>query len=388
MSVVAIIPARGGSKGLPGKNLKMLGGIPLVARAILAARAASRVEQVYVSSDDREILNIAEQWGAAPIRRPQELSGDTASSEQALLHALDEIERRSDAPDITVFLQCTSPFTTSDDIDQVIAALDDRRTGSAFSAMPDHGFLWRADKHGFAQGINHDHQKPRQRRQDLNPQLRETGAVYAMKTNAFRKAESRFCGRSRAVETMSNPLEIDSPRDWWAAQALLGVCAVTPVFKARASAIKTIVTDFDGVHTDDRVYVDQAGTEMVVCSRGDGLAIELLRASGFQTLILSKETNPVVARRAEKLAMPVIQGIDDKQSVLSAWLAERDIGWGEIAYIGNDVNDVACIEQAGLGFAPADAHLRARIAADIVLQACGGAGALREMADMFLEQQP
>ena len=116
--VLAIIPARGGSKGVPGKNLRRVGGRSLVERAVDACRAARLVEAVYVSTDDAEIAASAEAAGAKVIMRPAELCSDTASSESALLHALDQLIMVGEEPEVLVFVQCTSPFIAPDDLDR------------------------------------------------------------------------------------------------------------------------------------------------------------------------------------------------------------------------------------------------------------------------------
>jgi N-acylneuraminate cytidylyltransferase len=219
---VAVIPARGGSKGLPGKNLKLLGGLPLVARSILAAQSSSLVRGVAVSTDADDIAVVAQQYGATVIPRPTELSGDTASSEDALLHALEHLRGQGANPEIVVFLQCTSPFTTGEAIDRVVAALqNDAGASAAFSAAADHGFLWGLDEQGHGFGVNHDHRLPRKRRQDLPRQLRETGAVYAVRVAAFVRERSRFCGLVRPVEVDLPALEIDGAEDLLLAEALL-----------------------------------------------------------------------------------------------------------------------------------------------------------------------
>ena len=110
---LALIPARGGSKGIPGKNLQTVGGVPLVCRSIRAALASNGVGRVVVSTDDEAIAAAAETEGAEVIQRPAEIAGDTASSESALLHALDVLEKQGPLEAEMVFLQCTSPFTLS-----------------------------------------------------------------------------------------------------------------------------------------------------------------------------------------------------------------------------------------------------------------------------------
>ena len=204
-----MIPARGGSKGIPAKNLQAVGGLSLVARSVQAALASRGVERVVVSTDDDAIATEAQAHGADVVRRPADLSGDTASSESALLHALETLDEQGPLPARLVFLQCTSPFTSGAQIDQVLAALEDPVINSAFAVAPWHGFLWRLD----GRGINHDPQQPRQRRQDLEPAFLETGAIYAMATAAFRASGSRFCAPWQPVVIDDSGPEIDSPAD-------------------------------------------------------------------------------------------------------------------------------------------------------------------------------
>lgn len=385
MSIVAVIPARGGSKGIPGKNKKLLGGIPLVARTIRAANAAKLVDHVYVSSDDPEILAIAETWGASTIFRPSKIAGDDATSEDALLHALDEIVKTRDVTNL-VFLQCTSPFTTGEEIDAVVSTMSSENAQSAFSAIEDHGFLWKMNLEGRALGTNHDASKPRQRRQDLDPQFRENGAVYAMDADCFLQEKHRFCGRTVLVPVKGELFEIDTVSDWKIAEALVENRLSGSVCREDVSKLKAVVMDFDGVHTDDRVFVNERGEESVVCSRKDGMGIELLKATNLQLLILSKEKNPVVVQRAKKLGLEVIHGVDDKVSVLENWIFKAGLSWREVAYVGNDINDAECLNKAGMSFVPCDANSRVLLGADIILPHSGGRGAIRSLAELILSQ--
>jgi N-acylneuraminate cytidylyltransferase len=206
---LAVIPARGGSKGIPGKNLQTVGGIPLVVRSVQAALASERVHRVVVSTDDDAIAAAVDAQGAEVIHRPDSIAGDTASSESALLHALEVLEQQGPLPPQLVFLQCTSPFTRADQIDRVLEALAAPGINSAFAVAPWHGFLWRQD----GRGINHDPTLPRQRRQDLEPAYLETGAIYAMDTQAFRNQASRFCAPWQPVVIEDSGPKIDTPLD-------------------------------------------------------------------------------------------------------------------------------------------------------------------------------
>ncbi|WP_422374629.1 cytidylyltransferase domain-containing protein [Roseibium sp.] len=385
MDVIAVIPARGGSVGLPGKNVRPLLGVPLVARTVQTALRARSLNEVFVTSNDDDILRISADAGATVIRRPEALSNSTASSEAALLHALEWLEGQGRSlPDYLVFLQCTSAFTRPEDIDLVLETMIGKGAKAAFSAVEDHGFIWHEDDDGFAQGITHDESKPRQRRQDMKPRFRENGAIYAMHVPSFLAQRERFCGPTVLVPVDGPTVEIDSQEDWDVVEAYLNARNRSAQPAVQTRKIKAVITDFDGVHTDDRVIVDQDGREAVTCSRRDGLGLELMRKRDVKLMILSKEANPVVRARAAKLQMPVMNQIDDKLSVLDTWRQEQGLEWSEIVYIGNDVNDIDCMRTCGLSFAPADAHPSALDVADHVLNAEGGKGAVREMCDYLI----
>ncbi|EFO29536.1 transferase [Roseibium sp. TrichSKD4] len=148
---------------------------------------------------------------------------------------------------------------------------------------------------------------------------------------------------------------------------------------------RALITDFDGVHTDNSVFLDQDGREFVRCSRADGLGIEMLRARGLRLMILSREENPVVAARARKLKMDVLHNIKEKLPVLDEWRLGEGLEWSEIVYIGDDVNDLECIKACGLGVAPKNGHPDVLSAADLCLDKKGGDGALRELCDYLIK---
>jgi len=380
---VAIIPARGGSKGVPGKNLRRVGGMPLVEMAVRAAAAADGVDLVVVSTDDAEITRVAEAAGARVIARPAALSGDTATSESALLHALDVLAADSLEVGTVVFVQATSPFIPSEGIAEAVGHIAADRFDSVFSAFETYGFLWRRDADQHAAAINHD-SSHRPRRQDREPHYLETGAFYAFTADGFRAAGHRFFGRIGIVEVPeASAIEIDDEHQLAVAGALaaLGGSTDAPI------TASVLVTDFDGVHTDDTATVDTDGRESVRVSREDGMGVSRLRRAGIPMLILSTELNPVVARRAEKLQVPVLHGIDDKAAALTAWAAENDVALADIAYVGNDVNDSGAFGIVGWPIAVASAHPAVKAAARIVLARRGGDGAVREVIERMLSSR-
>ena len=153
----------------------------------------------------------------------------------------------------------------------------------------------------------------------------------------------------------------------------------------KLATIKAITFDFDGVFTDNRVYITENGDESVACNRSDGMGISMLNARGVPLLILSTEKNPVVTARGAKLNLEVIQGVQDKLPSLVDWILKNGLSLDQVAFLGNDVNDVECLKNVGLGVAVADAYPIAIDAADFVLTKKGGWGAVREMADLWLD---
>lgn len=384
---VAIIPARGGSKGVPRKNALPLAGKPLLGWTIDAALQAQSVVRVVVSTDNPEIAQIAESFGADVVWRPANLSGDLASSESAVLHALDTLEADGfELPEVTAFLQCTAPLMQWSDIDGTFDALIKEKADTALAVADFHYFVWENDEHGDFVGVNHD-KRVRKMRQERTPQFIETGSVYLMRTAGFRSQRHRFFGKTaHYVMPPERVLEIDDPVDFKVAQMLLEERLKSERQKALPQKIGLLVFDFDGVFTDDSVIVSQDGTESVVCNRGDGMGISLLREAGVPMMILSTEVNEVVRRRAEKLKLPVVHGVGNKLEVLNEILEERNVPWTEVVYLGNDVNDVHCLLQAGCGVAVADASKEAIAASRIVLSRSGGRKAVRELADLILSQ--
>ena len=217
---IAIIPARGDSKGLPRKNVRFLEDKPLIAHSILDAKESKFTDKVYVSTDNLEIAEVSQKYGAEVIHRPKEIAGDTASSESALIHALSEIKKNDISPDLIVFLQCTSPIRTGTDIDNAIAKLKEENADSLLSVSPSHRFLWQKVD-GIAQSINYDYRR-RPRRQDMQPQYVENGSIYIFKPWVLKELNNRLGGKV-AFFTMSEAArwEIDSPLDFEIAELLL-----------------------------------------------------------------------------------------------------------------------------------------------------------------------
>ena len=384
MQILCIIPARAGSKRVPHKNMLPVGGWPLVAHSIRHALAARRVTETVVSTDSEEIAALATALGAQAIERPAELSGDTASSEAALLHVLDW--RRAAGhpdPDLVVFLQCTSPVRRADDIDRAIERLIDSGADSLFSVCDNKRLIWERCSNGELRSLTYDFTE-RRREQEMNKQYYENGSIYVFPPSLLRATRNRLGGKIEVYEMdFWTSFQLDGDDD----VALIDWILRRPEFSARADwpeRIDLVVFDFDGVMTDNSVSVFQDGTESVICNRSDGLGIDALREANIPALILSTERNPVVKARADKLQLPCLHAIANKADALAEWIAARGIRAEHVVYLGNDRNDLGCFRLVGMPVAVADAHPSTSRHAKLVLSRAGGQGAVRELCDLVI----
>jgi len=211
---VAIIPARSGSKGIPRKNLVDVCGKPLIAWSVLQACNARSIDSVWVTSDDDEILTVAQSVGAKPIHRPAEISGDHATSESAWLHALSAIERQGVSIDTVVAMQPTSPIREASDLDGGVQMLREQRFDSLLSVVAvEDFFTWRIGDDGSAASVNYDHQN-RKRRQQIEQRYLENGSFYIFRPEQLREENNRLGGRiGLFVMERHKMFQIDNPED-------------------------------------------------------------------------------------------------------------------------------------------------------------------------------
>jgi CMP-N,N'-diacetyllegionaminic acid synthase len=192
---IAVIAARGGSKGIPGKNLLSLCGKPLLAWSILQARGARAVDEVVVSSDSPDILEVAECHGAIGVRRPDDIAGDRATSESAWLHALNAREQSAGPFDRIVALQATSPIRESSDIDAACEQYEREQLDSLLSVCEVEDFFnWRLSAQGTGESVNYDWRN-RRRRQEIEKRYLENGSFYVFRPSLLRDTQNRLGGR-------------------------------------------------------------------------------------------------------------------------------------------------------------------------------------------------
>jgi N-acylneuraminate cytidylyltransferase len=401
--VLAIIPARGGSKGIPRKNIKNFAGYPLIAYSIVAAKQASLVTRVIISTEDEEISEVAHQYGAeTPFRRPLELAQDETTDLPVFAQALNWLDKNEGyRPEMVVQLRPTSPVRPIGCVDQAIQLLASHPSADSVRGVVPAGQsphkMWHIDEKTDrmtpllrVEGVREPYNAPRQK---LPPIWWQTGHIDVIRTQTILKKGSMSgeyilpC-RIDAKYT----IDIDNPFDWKKAEWLVlygGVEMVDPANQRRQfpEHLRLLVMDFDGVMTDNRVWVDEKGHERIAASRADSMGLFLLRQrTQIEPMVLSTETNPVVAARCKKLNLPVFQGIDDKASALKEILAQKRIKPENVLYIGNDVNDLPCFPIVGCAVVPADAEPQVLRAGDLVLYHNGGHGAVRELCDLLIQQ--
>lgn len=211
MTTVAIVLARGGSKGIPRKNLIDFCGKPLLVWTLEQCIASKNIDSVWVSSDSTEILGVAHSNGARVIQRPDDLAGDTSTSEAGWLHALDVIEHELRVVDLVVAPQVTSPLRETDDLDRAIKIFASDQYDSIFScSVADDLYFWQRDEDGKLESVNYDWRN-RKRRQDHSPQYIENGSFYLFTPPTLRRFNNRFGERIGMVEMeFWKAFEIDS----------------------------------------------------------------------------------------------------------------------------------------------------------------------------------
>lgn len=401
--VLAIIPARGGSKGIPRKNIKLFAGYPLIAYSIEAGLRANQVTRVIVSTDDEEIAAVARQYGAqVPFLRPPELAQDDTRDLPVFQQALAWLEEFEDyKAEIVVQLRPTSPIRPRNCVDDAISLLLEHPDADSVRGVVPSGQnphkMWRIDPGSGmmtpllkVEGIDEPFNAPRQ----LLPQIYwQTGHIDAIRASVITQKNSMSGSRIFPLILDSKyTVDIDTPFDWKRYEWLVmnsDLDMVDPAKKRRQLPDKVLllVMDFDGVLTDNRVWVDEEGKERVASNRSDSLGLSLLRQkTNIEPIVISKETNPVVTARCRKLKITAYQSIDDKAGLLKKILADKQIDASHAVYIGNDVNDLECFPLVGFAVAPQDAQPEVLRSADLVLNHPGGHGAVRELCDLLLSR--
>lgn len=382
---VAFIPVRGGSKSIPLKNIKEIAGKPLVYWTAKAASDCGFIDEIYVATDSPVIKHVVEKLDLKKvivIERSADTATDYASTESAMIEFA-----RSYEFDNIVLIQATSPLLTSKDLDNGFEMYNMKGTDSVLSAVRQKRFQWETDQRGYAVPTNYDYRE-RPRRQDFEGYLVENGAFYITSREAFLKSQNRMSGNIRICEMEeSSYFEIDEPCDWEIVEKLLYERTKIRENDIAIPHIKMFLTDCDGCLTDGGMYYSENGDELKKFNTKDGVGFRLLREKGIITGIITGEERQLNQKRAEKLLIDeIFQNVKDKVEVIKRLCDKYHILPEEVAYVGDDMNDLEAICYVGFGCCVNDAHNTVKKNADYITEKNGGDGAVREIIDHIMKR--
>ncbi|NQX99620.1 MAG: acylneuraminate cytidylyltransferase [Flavobacteriaceae bacterium] len=378
---IVFIPARGGSKSIPLKNIKSFCGKPLVFWVANAALQAVKVDKIVIATDSAEIkdtvnaLNFEklEVYDRNPIN-----AQDTSSTESVMLEYIGAA--KIDPESTMILLQATSPFLKATDIDEGLDQLAASEKDSLLSCANIKRFFWQKDGNPMNYDFNH-----RPRRQDFDGALIENGAMYINKVKNIVANENRLNGSIDIYEMPEYTMtEIDEPDDWVYAEYLMKKY----LLKKEKKEIQLFLSDVDGVLTDAGMYYTEEGDELKKFNTRDGKGFELLRNANIKTGIITSENTKIVERRAQKLKIDYLYQGKEHGGKLAAALVickELNIDLSEVAYIGDDVNCYELLTHVGYAACPGDAVDQIQSIPNILrLNSKGGEGAVREFVNILL----
>jgi YrbI family 3-deoxy-D-manno-octulosonate 8-phosphate phosphatase len=381
---IAFIPARGGSKSIPLKNIRPFCGRPLIYWNLRALQDVAEVTKTIVATDSDEIATTVESFGFDKVRiyrRNAENASDTASTESVMLEYITHANLPADEQFLLV--QATSPLTTAAHISGAFRHFREQQADSLLTAVRCKRFFWTDD----GKPVNYDF-TARPRRQDFDGWLMENGAFYLNSVGNIQQHRNRLSGKVAVYEMPEHTaIEIDEEDDWIIAERLMRK-HVLPQLETPARDIKLFLCDVDGTLTDAGMYYDENGNELKKFNTHDGKGFELLRNAGIKTGLITSETTSIVDKRAAKLKVDYCiqgKGYGDKLSSALEICAKEGLELSQVAYIGDDVNCINLLERAGMAACPANATDKVKALPDILhLQRRGGEGAVREFIDRIL----
>lgn len=387
---VAFIPVRGGSKSIPLKNIKPICGKPLVYWTVKAACECRYIDKVYVSTDSEVIRNAVQRFageiaGADKIEvigRSPETATDGASTESAMLEFAEHY-----IFDNIILVQATSPMLTAGDLNGGYELYATDNTDSVLSVVKQYRFLWKQDKEENAVPMNYEvfH---RPRRQEFDGYLMENGAFYICSRENLLKTGNRLSGNIKAYEMDADTaFEIDEPSDWIIIEALMKKNGLLLDKDPDIKKIKMFLTDCDGCLTDGGMYYSENGDELKKFNTKDGMGLSNIRNKGVVTGIITGENTKIVERRAEKLHINELhQGVTDKLSVVRELAKKYHVSLEEVAYVGDDVNDIPVMEQVGFPCTVNDANSKVKELATYISSYNGGDGAIRDIIEHLFKE--
>ncbi|XP_077356161.1 N-acylneuraminate cytidylyltransferase A [Festucalex cinctus] len=385
--IAALVLARGGSKGIPLKNIKMLAGVPLIGWVLRAAVDSELFDSVWVSTDHDKIEQVALAWGAQVHRRSPEVSRDSSSS----LETIQEFIRLNPHVDILCHIQATSPCLHPFHIKEALEFITAHGYDSVFSVVRRHHFRWQEVKKGSGEVTKAFNLDPanRPRRQDWDGELCENGSFYFNTKELIEKGRPQS-GKVSYYEMLPEySVDIDVDIDWPVAEQR--VLRYGYFGRGTPEVVRLMFCKLAGCLTDGKIYLSAAGDEMMSINSRDAAAIRTLQEEDVEVVLLTGSEDPVEQTLADKLAKrtgcQVVRVGGEPVDDLAAMLESRKLVWRDVAYIGNDAPDVDCLNLAGLSAVPADAPVVAINACKYTCHREGGNGVVREFAEHILMQK-
>ncbi|XP_078584126.1 N-acylneuraminate cytidylyltransferase-like isoform X1 [Branchiostoma floridae x Branchiostoma japonicum] len=377
--IATLILARGGSKGIPMKNNKKLGGLELIGWVIRAAIDSDIMDSVWVSTDHDDIAATARKCGAQVHRRSAEVSQDTCNS----WVTIDEFAKYHPEVDIIVDIQATSPCLHPFHLHDGMRLTLKDGYDSVFTVVRRHGFRWTDPKWGIQPfPLNFDPAK-RPRRQEWNGEIVENGAFYMMTRDVEQQGLMQGGKMAYLVMEPEYGVDIDTDLDWEIAEQRLfrfGYHGRTP------KTVKLVVVNIDGTLLDGQVQVSPTGEELRSFKTTDIVGVQQLRENGIEFRVVAEGDNEVQRALAGKLSAKLEENCTDKLTVIDAWRQELGLEWKDIGYMGYDISDMSCIKKAGMSACPSDAYAAIQKHSHFISTYRGGQGALREFCEQVLEK--
>ena len=374
MKKIAFIPIRSGSKGIKDKNIKEFNGKPLCYWTIRSSSESKSIDEVYVSTDSKKIIDIVESFQLPKVKtflRSKKTSLDTSSTESAMLEFIEKMN--FDEESIFILIQATSPFTKAEDIDGAIKKIS--KGSSVLSVCNFNRFVW--DKNG---PINYDFLN-RNRRQDQNGFYIENGAFYVSYIGDIVKKKSRISGKIKfQIMPEETSIEIDTKLDWQLAEFLH-----LKQNRIKSNKVKLVMSDLDGVLTDGGVYCNQNEEFLKKFNVKDGMAFQILRENDIKTGIITSETSQFSDVRANKLKVDFLlkgDSFNGKLESVKKICNDLNIDLSEVAYMGDDINCYELLSEVGYRACPIDAVKKIKKIHNIYISPLpGGSGCFRDFID-------
>jgi len=379
MSVVAFIPARGESKSIPEKNIKIFCGKPLIFWNLQELQN-SNIDEIVVATDSEKIKSVVNSFNFSKVKvyeRNTENTQDTSSSESVMLEYINSTNFSDE--DTFMLVQATSPFTQTEHFNQGLDLFD--KYDSVLSCCQSKRFSW---KNGEA--LNYDiYNRPR--RQDFQGTLIENGAFYISSVAAIKETKNRISGEIGIYQMPEYTYtEIDESEDWIVGESLMKRFVLKKA-KIDCSKIKIFLSDVDGVLTDAGMYYTENGDEFKKFCTYDGMGFQLLQKIEVKVGILTTEDRDLNRRRAKKLGLDFdFHGVKDKLQIVKDLCKKENISLDEVAYIGDDVNCFGLLSEVGIAACPNNAVDKIKSIPNILqLDRNGGEGAVREFVELILK---